>query len=189
MAINVIRDMVNAMKKAGLLEQTVSETEEGPKEKTTADDTEEGPNEEIAIDNTEERPNKEIATDDTEGLIPYHSLDNTKEPKKKGKPVKQHDGPHHSPAGVGSVGNIPGPSNTGEAVVGVLAPGIIATVLGALSGLGGGGGGGGFPIGAGPGGPYPSYGGEPPVYPGGRRSEDDYSVGTYPADAEAYRTL
>jgi len=45
-----------------------------------------------------------------------------------------------SPAGVGSVGNIPGPSNTTEAVVGVAVPGLIATGLGALAGLGGGGG-------------------------------------------------
>ncbi len=44
-----------------------------------------------------------------------------------------------SPAGVGSVGNIPGPSNTTEAVVGVVVPGLIATGLGALAGLGGGG--------------------------------------------------
>ncbi|NLM88897.1 MAG: hypothetical protein GX176_08995 [Syntrophomonadaceae bacterium] len=45
----------------------------------------------------------------------------------------------HSPAGVGSVGNIPGPSNTTEAVTGVVVPGLIATALGALGGLGGGG--------------------------------------------------
>jgi len=45
----------------------------------------------------------------------------------------------HSPAGVGSVGNIPGPSTTTEAVVGVAVPGLIATALGALGGLGGGG--------------------------------------------------
>ena len=35
-----------------------------------------------------------------------------------------------SPAGVGSVGNIPGPSNTTEAVTGVVVPGLIATALG-----------------------------------------------------------
>ncbi|KAF1086675.1 hypothetical protein SPSYN_00394 [Sporotomaculum syntrophicum] len=46
-----------------------------------------------------------------------------------------------TPAGVGSVGAIPGPSNTTEAVVGVVAPGLIATILGAMAGLGGGGGG------------------------------------------------
>ncbi|MDR3585078.1 MAG: hypothetical protein P4L59_07100 [Desulfosporosinus sp.] len=44
-----------------------------------------------------------------------------------------------SPAGVGSVGTIPGPSNTTEAIVGVAVPGIIAVSLGALAGLGGGG--------------------------------------------------
>jgi len=44
-----------------------------------------------------------------------------------------------TPAGVGSVGNIPGPSNTTEAVTGVVVPGLIATVFGALGGLGGGG--------------------------------------------------
>jgi len=45
-----------------------------------------------------------------------------------------------SPAGVGSVGNIPGPSNTTEAIVGVAVPGLIATGLSILAGLGGGGG-------------------------------------------------
>ncbi|NLN86626.1 MAG: hypothetical protein GX133_03330, partial [Syntrophomonadaceae bacterium] len=45
-----------------------------------------------------------------------------------------------SPAGVGSVGSIPGPSSTAEAVTGVVVPGLIATALGALGGLGGGGG-------------------------------------------------
>ncbi|MCF8011015.1 MAG: hypothetical protein K9L17_00935 [Clostridiales bacterium] len=45
-----------------------------------------------------------------------------------------------SPAGVGSVGNIPGPSNTTEAVVGITVPGLLATLLGALAGLGGNGG-------------------------------------------------
>lgn len=48
-------------------------------------------------------------------------------------------GNSHSPAGVGSVGSIPGPSNTTEAVTGVVVPGLIATALGALGGLGGGG--------------------------------------------------
>ena len=48
-------------------------------------------------------------------------------------------GHSHSPAGVGSVGNIPGPSNTTEAVTGVVVPGLIATALGALGGMGGGG--------------------------------------------------
>lgn len=43
-------------------------------------------------------------------------------------------------AGVGSVGNIPGPGSTAEAVVGVAVPGAIAIVLGALAGLSGGGG-------------------------------------------------
>lgn len=42
-----------------------------------------------------------------------------------------------SPAGVGSVGNIPGPSSTTEAIVGVTLPGLIATGLGALAGGGG----------------------------------------------------
>jgi len=44
-----------------------------------------------------------------------------------------------SQAGVGSVGNIPGPANITEAVVGVVIPGLIATGMGALAGLGGGG--------------------------------------------------
>ena len=68
-----------------------------------------------------------------------------------------------SPAGVGSVGNIPGPSNTTEAVVGVAVPGLIATVLGALAGLGGGGGGfvppGGTPLSPTAGGSFPGTGG------------------------------
>ncbi|NPV91274.1 MAG: hypothetical protein HPY50_10945 [Firmicutes bacterium] len=68
-----------------------------------------------------------------------------------------------SPAGVGSVGSIPGPSNTTEAVVGVAVPGLIATGLGALAGLGGGGGGfapsGGIPFSPTGGGPYPGAGG------------------------------
>jgi len=50
------------------------------------------------------------------------------------------DGWTSSPAGVGPVENIPGPSNITEAVVGVALPGLIATGLGALAGLGGGGG-------------------------------------------------
>ncbi len=69
------------------------------------------------------------------------------------------------PAGVGSVGNIPGPSNTTEAIVGVAVPGLIATGLGALAGLGGGGGftpTGGTPLSPG-GGPAPGNGGS---YPG-----------------------
>ena len=74
-----------------------------------------------------------------------------------------------SPAGVGSVGNIPGPKTVAEALVGVAVPGLIATVLGALSGLGGGGGGfapapGTFAPPAG-GGPAPVAGGS---FPGAR---------------------
>ncbi|CQR74105.1 hypothetical protein [Sporomusa ovata] len=72
-----------------------------------------------------------------------------------------------SPAGVGSVGNIPGPSNTTEAIVGVAVPGLIATGLGALAGLGGGGGGfapsGGTPLSPTGGGSFPGAGGS---YPG-----------------------
>lgn len=56
-----------------------------------------------------------------------------------GTPGSYPIGHSHSPAGVGSVGNIPGPSNTTEAVTGVVVPGLIATALGALGGLGGGG--------------------------------------------------
>ena len=68
-----------------------------------------------------------------------------------------------SPAGVGSVGNIPGPSNTTEAVTGVVVPGLIATALGTLAGLGGGftppaGGTPIYPTGAGP---LPGAGGIP----------------------------
>lgn len=73
-------------------------------------------------------------------------------------------GNSHSPAGVGSVGNIPGPSNTTEAVTGVVVPGLIATLLGGLGGLGGGG----FtpPVGGTPlyptgGGSWPGAGGPP----------------------------
>lgn len=71
-----------------------------------------------------------------------------------------------SPAGVGSVGNIPGPSNTTEALVGVAVPGLIATGLGALAGLGGGGfvPPGGTPLVPQAGGPAPGAGGG---YPGG----------------------
>lgn len=54
--------------------------------------------------------------------------------------VSGSDVPGESHAGVGSVGNIPGPANTTEAVVGVAVPGALATLLGALAGLGGGGG-------------------------------------------------
>ena len=64
-----------------------------------------------------------------------------------------------SPAGVGSVGNIPGPSNTTEAVTGVVVPGLISIALGALAGFGGGGGNvppGGVPL-------SPSGGGTSPV--------------------------
>jgi hypothetical protein len=60
-------------------------------------------------------------------------------PGDAGTPGSYPIGHSHSPAGVGSVGNIPGPSNTTEAVTGVVVPGLIATVLGALGGLGGGG--------------------------------------------------
>lgn len=90
-----------------------------------------------------------------------------------------------SPAGVGSVGTIPGPKNNTEAVVGVAVPGLIATVLAGLAGLGGGivppGGtaaSGGGPIsggGASSGGAGGSTGGAP-VSGGGAAS----SGGTYP---------
>lgn len=90
-----------------------------------------------------------------------------------------------SPAGVGSVGTIPGPKNNTEAVVGVAVPGLIATVLAGLAGLGGGSvppGGtaasGGGPIsggGASSGGAGGSTGGAP-VSGGGAAS----SGGTYP---------
>jgi len=73
-------------------------------------------------------------------------------------------GHSHSPAGVGSVGNIPGPSNTTEAVTGVVVPGLIATVLGGLGGLGGGGfipPAGGTPMYPGGGGSIPGAGGAP----------------------------
>jgi len=66
-----------------------------------------------------------------------------------------------SPAGVGSVGNIPGPSNTTEAVTGVAVPGLISIGLGALAGLGGGGGftpSGGVPLSPSGGGPSPTGG-------------------------------
>ena len=69
-----------------------------------------------------------------------------------------------SPAGVGSVGNIPGPSNTTEAVTGVVVPGLIATALGALGGLGGGGfipPAGGIPLHPTGGSPLPGTGGSP----------------------------
>ncbi|MDD3654203.1 MAG: hypothetical protein PHO01_08485 [Desulfotomaculaceae bacterium] len=72
-----------------------------------------------------------------------------------------------SPAGVGSVGNIPGPSNTTEALVGVAVPGLLATLLGAMAGLGGGGGGIApptiTPVSPAAGGPAPGTGGS---YPG-----------------------
>jgi hypothetical protein len=74
-----------------------------------------------------------------------------------------------SPAGVGSVGNIPGPANTTEAIVGVAVPGLIATVLGALAGLGGGGGfapPGGTPLSPTAGGPSPGVPGTGGSYPG-----------------------
>ncbi|MDD3889894.1 MAG: hypothetical protein PHR65_08225, partial [Syntrophomonadaceae bacterium] len=73
-------------------------------------------------------------------------------------------GHSHSPAGVGSVGSIPGPSNTTEAVTGVVVPGLIATALGALGGLGGGGfipPTGGTPMYPTGGGPLPGAGGTP----------------------------
>ncbi|MFY9402108.1 MAG: hypothetical protein WAQ07_01710, partial [Candidatus Omnitrophota bacterium] len=66
-----------------------------------------------------------------------------------------------APAGVGSVGNIPGPSNTTEAVTGVVVPGLISIGLGALAGLGGGGGivpPGGVPLSPSGGGPSPAGG-------------------------------
>jgi hypothetical protein len=73
-------------------------------------------------------------------------------------------GHSHSPAGVGSVGSIPGPSNTTEAVTGVVVPGLIATALGALGGLGGGGftpPAGGAPMYPAGGGSLPGSGGSP----------------------------
>ncbi|MDD3852210.1 MAG: hypothetical protein PHD40_00980, partial [Syntrophomonadaceae bacterium] len=66
-----------------------------------------------------------------------------------------------SPAGVGSVGNIPGPSNTTEAITGVAVPGLISIGLGALAGMGGGGGivpPGGVPLSPTGGGPSPAGG-------------------------------
>ncbi|MEN3003149.1 hypothetical protein [Dehalobacterium formicoaceticum] len=73
-------------------------------------------------------------------------------------------GDSHSPAGVGSVGSIPGPSNTTEAVTGVVAPGLIAIALGALGSLGGGGfspPAGGVPMPPTGGGPLPGAGSVP----------------------------
>ncbi|MDD4169315.1 MAG: hypothetical protein PHD36_03490 [Desulfotomaculaceae bacterium] len=97
-----------------------------------------------------------------------------------------------SPAGVGSVGNIPGPSNTTEAIVGVAVPGLIATALGALGGLGGGGGGfapapGGTPLSPSGARPLPGTSGTPGTAAGraglagavnhlGRRRPDDVNV-------------
>ena len=43
-----------------------------------------------------------------------------------GTPGSYPIGHSHSPAGVGSVGNIPGPSNTTEAVTGVVVPGSVS---------------------------------------------------------------
>ena len=63
-------------------------------------------------------------------------IDSTPDKARGSYPVGHGD----SPAGVGSVGSIPGPSNTTEAVTGVVVPGLIATALGALGSLGGGGG-------------------------------------------------
>jgi len=88
-----------------------------------------------------------------------------------------------SPAGVGSVGNIPGPANTTEAVVGVVVPGLIATALGALSGLGGGGGltpPGGTPLsptGGGPAGTGSSGAGGPTGGPGNAQNSKIQEVG------------
>ncbi len=97
-----------------------------------------------------------------------------------------------SPAGVGSVGSIPGPANTTEAVAGVVVPGLIATALGALGGLGGGGlvpPAGGTPMYPGSGGPLPGTGGVPgpgggtPGMPRatsqiGRRGKDEIFIDT-----------
>lgn len=98
-----------------------------------------------------------------------------------------------SPAGVGAVGNIPGPSNATEAVVGVAVPGLIATALGALGGLGGGGGlvppGAGTPLYPNGTGPLPGAGGAPGTAsraPGmgmvtsqiGRRSREEILIDT-----------
>jgi len=49
---------------------------------------------------------------------------------------------HHAseaPVAIGPVGNIPGPANNTESVVGVVVPGLLATALGAIVGLAGGG--------------------------------------------------
>ncbi len=112
-----------------------------------------------------------------------------------------------SQAGVGSVGNIPGPENTTQAVVGVALPGLISVGLGALGALGGGGGfspTGGMqipPEGAGPmpgaGGSYPSdsYPGqtgagayEPAARMGSGRKPEEYGDGIYiETEQEAYR--
>jgi hypothetical protein len=84
-------------------------------------------------------------------------------------PGTHRSGHSHSPAGVGSVGNIPGPSNTTEAVTGVVVPGLIATALGALGGLGGGGSippAGGTPISPTSGGSQPGAGGTAETGPG-----------------------
>ncbi len=100
-----------------------------------------------------------------------------------------------SPAGVGSAGNIPGPSNAAEAVVGVAVPGLIATILGAMGGLGGGGGclapsAGGIPLSTAGAGPLPGAGGTPGTgtgrtglaqaanHLGRRRPEENYVPGT-----------
>ncbi len=85
-------------------------------------------------------------------------------PGDAGTPGSYPPGHSHSPAGVGSVGSIPGPSNTTEAVTGVVVPGLIATALGALGGLGGGGfipPAGGTPMYPGGGGSIPGAGGVP----------------------------
>ncbi len=108
-------------------------------------------------------------------------------------------------AGIGSVGNIPGPETTTEAVVGVVAPGLISVALGALGALGGGGGPiGGMQIPPGGSGPMPGSGGSYPSgsYPGqsgagayepaagmgkGRKPEE-YGDGMYiETEQEAYR--
>ena len=81
---------------------------------------------------------------------------------KKGTPAKSDC--TESPAGVGAVGNIPGPSDATEAIVGVAVPGLIASILGALAGLGGGGAtppGAGIPLYPNGAAPLPGTGGTP----------------------------
>lgn len=75
------------------------------------------------------------STEGIEGIVPIDPLDKYQD---KDRDIHEEQ---HSPGGIGPVGNIPGPTNTTEAVVGVVVPGLIATGLGALAGIAGGGGG------------------------------------------------